>query len=127
MTATFAALEKNNIRVTTCDLQDVVLPSHMKVMRDVFLDFQGTIFDLYDLKDNEDPWNVQKHSAWNKATDGQRSLTEELIRRAQQAKRHAETKIAKRGDEAGWNRFFSTWFFGPLHDAFDSTKESSRK
>ncbi|KAK8083959.1 hypothetical protein PG996_002740 [Apiospora saccharicola] len=107
MNATFAALEENNIRVTTCDLQDVVLPSHMKVMRDVFLDFQGTIFDLYDLKDNEDPWDVQKHPAWNKATDGQRSLTRELFQRAEQAKGDAETKVLERGDEAEWKDFFS--------------------
>lgn len=99
----------------------------MRIMRGVLLDFQGTIFDLYDLKDNEDPWKLLRHSAWYKETTERQSSIMKLIQRAEVTKGHAEEKLLKRGDETEWREFFSGKFFSPLHEAFDSTKENSRK
>lgn len=126
MSATIASLKNNGIQVATCDLQDVVLPPHIGAMRGIFLDFHGTIFDLYDLKNDEDPWKLLEHRAWNKAKEEWRSPIKELIERAESAKRHAE-EILKKGDEAEWKEFFSERFFGPLRRAFDPSEEKSRK
>jgi hypothetical protein len=117
----------NNIKVNTTNGKHLAkAPDHVKVLRDMILDFHGTIQQQFDLKDDQDPWDIQGKPTWDRRTSYAQNAIIKTINNAEKIQKKASSHDEANLQEQEWSKIFEDYFFKPLHNRFQPESRDSR-